>query len=118
MCEYEMQDLYVAHRRQTPWPDFEPEGTLALKPWFASTRGITLPKDLDLPEREMLALDLSLRHPRDLVVGEDVRAARNEPERLHDIIERPILGEETGDARLDPLDQARLARVARQDDHA
>ncbi len=30
-------------------PDFEPEGSLALKPWFASNAGLSLPSDLDLP---------------------------------------------------------------------
>ena len=36
-------------------PDFEPEGSLALKPWFASTRGISLPPALDLPVVEAVA---------------------------------------------------------------
>lgn len=31
-------------------PDFSPEGSLALKPWFASNAELTLPPDLDLPE--------------------------------------------------------------------
>jgi len=30
-------------------PDFEPEGTMELKPWFISSRGLTLPPELDLP---------------------------------------------------------------------
>ena len=30
-------------------PDFAPEGSLALKPWFASNQGLTLPPDLDMP---------------------------------------------------------------------
>ncbi|WP_284615120.1 CoA-binding protein [Aquabacterium humicola] len=30
-------------------PDFAPEGTMALKPWFASDRGLTLPPELALP---------------------------------------------------------------------
>lgn len=30
-------------------PDFEPEGNLALKPWFASNAGCRLPLELDLP---------------------------------------------------------------------
>jgi succinyl-CoA synthetase alpha subunit len=29
--------------------DFAPEGSLALKPWFASNQGLTLPAELDLP---------------------------------------------------------------------
>jgi len=31
-------------------PDFAPEGSLALKPWFASNAELTLPPELDLPE--------------------------------------------------------------------
>ncbi|SDC87789.1 Succinyl-CoA synthetase, alpha subunit [Cupriavidus sp. YR651] len=30
-------------------PDFEPEGTMELKPWFSSNKGLSLPADLDLP---------------------------------------------------------------------
>ncbi len=30
-------------------PDFEPEGTMELKPWFASNAGLALPPELDLP---------------------------------------------------------------------
>jgi succinyl-CoA synthetase alpha subunit len=30
-------------------PDFEPEGTMELKPWFSSSRGLKLPAELDLP---------------------------------------------------------------------
>ena len=30
-------------------PDFEPEGSLALKAWFGSSQGIALPPELDLP---------------------------------------------------------------------
>ena len=43
-------------------PDFAPEGTMELKPWFISTRGLQLPKELDLapveapePYREQIA---------------------------------------------------------------
>jgi succinyl-CoA synthetase alpha subunit len=36
-------------------PDFEPEGSLALKPWFASSCGLTLPPELDLPAIEAVA---------------------------------------------------------------
>ncbi|HSW03840.1 CoA-binding protein [Aquabacterium sp.] len=30
-------------------PDFAPEGTMELKPWFGSNMGLALPKDIDLP---------------------------------------------------------------------
>ncbi|HZT55051.1 MAG TPA: CoA-binding protein, partial [Burkholderiaceae bacterium] len=33
-------------------PDFAPEGTMELKPWFISTRGLDLPAELDLPTVE------------------------------------------------------------------
>ncbi len=33
-------------------PDFDPEGNLALKPWFASNQGLALPARLDLPAVE------------------------------------------------------------------
>src|SRR3954471_19916920 len=47
--------LTAVMRENATRPDFEPEGILALKPWFASTRGISLPKDLDLPVVEAVA---------------------------------------------------------------
>lgn len=30
-------------------PDFEPEGSMALKPWFGASAGLALPPELDLP---------------------------------------------------------------------
>ena len=36
-------------------PDFAPEGSLALKPWFASNKGLELPRELDLPVVEAIA---------------------------------------------------------------
>ena len=33
-------------------PDFEPRGSLALKPWFANNQGLRLPPELDLPAVE------------------------------------------------------------------
>ena len=36
-------------------PDFAPEGSLALKPWFGSAQGLTLPPELALPVVEALA---------------------------------------------------------------
>lgn len=35
-------------------PDFAPEGSLALKPWFGSNRGLALPRELDLPVVEAI----------------------------------------------------------------
>ncbi len=36
-------------------PDFEPVGTLSLKPWFANTQGIELPEELEIPVVEAVA---------------------------------------------------------------
>jgi hypothetical protein len=36
-------------------PDFAPRGSLSLKPWFASNRGLKLPAELDLPVVEAIA---------------------------------------------------------------
>jgi hypothetical protein len=36
-------------------PDFAPRGSLALKPWFGSNRGLRLPPELDLPVVEATA---------------------------------------------------------------
>ena len=47
--------LTAVMRENATLPDFPPEGSLALKPWFASTRGISLPAALDLPVVEAVA---------------------------------------------------------------
>src|SRR3954462_5762849 len=47
--------LTAVMRENATRPDFEPGGSLALKPWFASTRGIALPPALDLPVVEAAA---------------------------------------------------------------
>jgi succinyl-CoA synthetase alpha subunit len=36
-------------------PDFAPEGTMELKPWFGANMGLTLPPELDLPVVEAVA---------------------------------------------------------------
>jgi hypothetical protein len=36
-------------------PDFSPEGSLALKPWFGSDQGLSPPRELDLPAVEALS---------------------------------------------------------------
>ncbi len=36
-------------------PDFESQGTLSLKPWFANTQGIDLPSELEIPVVEAVA---------------------------------------------------------------
>jgi succinyl-CoA synthetase alpha subunit len=41
--------LTAVMRQNACRPDFKPEGSLALKSWFSSHRGLTLPKALDLP---------------------------------------------------------------------
>src|SRR5919112_4243354 len=43
------QALTAVMQANAARPDFEPEGSLALKPWFGSSQGIVLPPELDLP---------------------------------------------------------------------
>jgi hypothetical protein len=42
-------------RANATMPDFEPEGSLALKPWFGSDQGLELPDELALPVVEAVA---------------------------------------------------------------
>ena len=46
--------LTAVMRENGARPDFEPEGSLALKPWFGSNQGLTLPRELDLPVVEAM----------------------------------------------------------------
>ena len=41
--------LTAVMRENGARPDFAPEGSLALKPWFGANQGLKLPRDLDLP---------------------------------------------------------------------
>ena len=41
--------LTAVMRENGAGPDFAPEGSLALKPWFRSSNGIAMPPELDLP---------------------------------------------------------------------
>ena len=47
--------LTAVMRENATRPDFEPEGSLALKPWFGSTQGLELPAELRLARRDALA---------------------------------------------------------------
>lgn len=47
--------LTTVMRVNATLPDFEPEGSLALKPWFGSDRGLTLPANLATPVVEAVA---------------------------------------------------------------
>jgi len=47
--------LTAVMRANATLPDFEPEGSLALKPWFGSDAGLTLPASLALPVVEAMA---------------------------------------------------------------
>ncbi|MBB5412678.1 succinyl-CoA synthetase alpha subunit [Paraburkholderia sp. HC6.4b] len=47
--------LTAVMRANATMPDFEPEGSLSLKPWFGSDQGIELPDDLALPVVEAVA---------------------------------------------------------------
>jgi succinyl-CoA synthetase alpha subunit len=46
--------LSAVMRENAARPDFEPEGSLALKAWFSSNQGLELPKALDLPVVEAM----------------------------------------------------------------
>jgi succinyl-CoA synthetase alpha subunit len=47
--------LSAVMRSNATLPDFEPEGDLALKPWFGADAGLCLPQRLDLPVVHALA---------------------------------------------------------------
>lgn len=47
--------LTAVMRENGARPDFAPESNLALKPWFGSNAGLTLPPELDLPPVEAMA---------------------------------------------------------------
>ena len=47
--------LTAVMRENATRPDFAPEGSLALKPWFGSTRGSRCRRELDLPVVEAVA---------------------------------------------------------------
>ncbi|HEX6705555.1 MAG TPA: CoA-binding protein [Albitalea sp.] len=47
--------LSAVMRANATLPDFAPEGSLALKPWFGADRGIALPPELALPAVEAIA---------------------------------------------------------------
>jgi len=47
--------LTAVMRENATMPDFEPEGSLALKPWFGSDQGLALPDELALPVVEAVA---------------------------------------------------------------
>jgi len=46
--------LTAVMRENATRPDFAPEGSLALKPWFGSNSGLKLPPELDLPVVEAM----------------------------------------------------------------
>ncbi|MFP3566485.1 CoA-binding protein [Paraburkholderia sp. SIMBA_030] len=47
--------LTAVMRANAMMPDFDPEGSLALKPWFGSDQGIALPSSLEIPVVEAVA---------------------------------------------------------------
>jgi succinyl-CoA synthetase alpha subunit len=46
--------LTTVMRENGARPDFAPEGSLALKPWFGSSQGLDLPRELDIPVVEAI----------------------------------------------------------------
>ena len=73
-------------------PDFDPEGSLALKPWFGSDRGLTLPRQLDLP-----------------VVRSDIRRTTSRsprfPGNIGAIFPRQTMKDASGASQMDPKTQ-------------
>ena len=47
--------LTAVMRENATLPDFAPEGSLALKPWFGSSQGLALPPELNLSDRHRAA---------------------------------------------------------------
>ena len=45
--------LTAVMRENGTRPDFASEGSLALKPWFGANQGLTLPREIDLAERDV-----------------------------------------------------------------
>jgi succinyl-CoA synthetase alpha subunit len=79
-------------------PDFAPEGTMELKPWFASNAGLRLPAELDLPavraaapydrQVEALALQIGASFPREAMKdasGASQMDAKTQVTRLHGV---------------------------------
>jgi succinyl-CoA synthetase alpha subunit len=46
--------LTAVMRKNGARPDFAPEGSLALKPWFGSNQGLVLPPEIDIPVVEAI----------------------------------------------------------------
>lgn len=79
-------------------PDFAPEGTMELKPWFASNAGLRLPAELDLPavravapydqQVDALALQVGASFPREAMKdasGASQMDAKTQVTRLHGV---------------------------------
>jgi succinyl-CoA synthetase alpha subunit len=49
------QAMTAVMRLNGALPDFESQGSLSLKPWFASNAGLKLPPELDIPKVEAIA---------------------------------------------------------------
>jgi succinyl-CoA synthetase alpha subunit len=72
-------------------PDFAPEGTMELKPWFGSNAGLTLPPEIDLPVVRALA-------PYD----QQVRALEQQ---IGAMFPREVLKDASGVSQMDPKTQ-------------
>lgn len=79
-------------------PDFAPEGSMALKPWFGSNAGLALPPELDLPmvpafepyRQQIAALDRQIgasyaREPLKDASGATQMDARTQVTRVHGV---------------------------------
>jgi succinyl-CoA synthetase alpha subunit len=72
-------------------PDFAPEGSLALKPWFGANLGIKLPKELDLPVVQAIA-----------PYGEQIAATNKQ---IGAIAPRQSMKDASGASQMDPKSQ-------------
>jgi succinyl-CoA synthetase alpha subunit len=83
--------LSAVMRRNGIKPDFQPRGSLALKPWIANDQGLALPSPLDIPVVEAIA-------PYD----EQIKALSRQ---VGAVIPRQIMKDKSGASVLDPQTQ-------------
>jgi len=83
--------LTAVMRENAARPDFEPEGSLALKPWFGANQAINLPPEVDLPVVVAMA-----------PYGEQIAALNRQ---IGAIPPRQSMKDASGATRMDPATQ-------------
>ncbi|MCZ4306756.1 CoA-binding protein [Zoogloeaceae bacterium G21618-S1] len=83
--------LTAVMRANATLPDFAPEGTMELKPWFGANQGIKLPTALDLPVVEAVA-------PHNLHIAELARSVGT-------VFARQNMKDASGASQMDPRTQ-------------